>query len=254
MVNSRSPEPRFELLHADDYSQYLLREKREIAFVLRQLASRRSMITAYYGSGGKFLLSSVVGVSADEHTVFLDLGNDEAAIVGAIAAGNLLCITQLEQIKIQFQITSPERTEYERFPALAAPLPAVLLRLQRREYYRLTTPVAEALACQIVLKGETPHTVEAKVLDISGGGISVLIPPQGTDFQPGMEFQDCRLVLPDFGPVTASLRVKNLFMLTGRNGVAMLRAGCQFSNLSTPMANAIQRYILKVERDRKSLG
>lgn len=253
-MTAQQPDLKFELLQAEDHSRYVLREKREVAFVLKQIAARRCVISAYYGNTGSFLTSSVVAVDEAAGTLLLDLGRDEEVNAEALKSGSLVCITQLDKVKIQFPFEQLKRTLYEGFPALVAPLPKSLLRLQRREYYRLTTPVADTVICAIPLDEDGPRTVEAKVLDISGGGVAVLVPPSTDGFQPDTQYHKCRLELPEFGIVEASLRIRNVFRFTNPKGVEMLRAGCQFSDLPTSMANAIQRYILKVERERKSLG
>ncbi|MDQ8024137.1 MAG: flagellar brake protein [Moraxellaceae bacterium] len=250
MTETQQPAPRFELLQADNLTQYLLSERREIAFVLRQLAHKRSLVTAYYGQQERFLTTSVIGVSEDERWLLLDVARDEALNAEALLAERVLCITQLDKVKVQFAVSKLQRTEADGLPALRAPLPENLLRLQRREYYRLHAPTSHALSCTIPLPDG--GRMEARVVDISGGGLAVIVPPAGTDLAPDMVFENCRIDLPDFGPVTTKLRVRNLFRLTSRSGVVTLRAGCQFEDLSTPMANAIQRYILRVERERKA--
>lgn len=252
MNKANTPEPKFELLQADDYSQYLLREAREVAFVLRQLAARRSMITAHFGESNEFLLTTVIDVAADNKSLLLDLGRDEELIASAMLSSRLLCVTQIDKVKVQFQLERLERTSHEGFPALRVPLPGVLLRLQRREYYRLAAPAADTLSCQIPL--EDNRRVTARVVDISGGGIAVLAPPENSIFQPDMTLRNCQLTLPEFGSIVTTVRVRNLFRITQRNGQDMLRAGCQFLDLPPPMANAIQRYILRAEQDRAKRG
>ena len=248
MSTKNTPEPKFELLQADDYSQYLLREPREVAFVLRQLAARRSMVTAHFGERNEFLLTTVIEVAADNKSLLLDLGREETLIANALASGQLLCVTQIDKVKVQFPLERLQRVTHEGFPALRAPLPGVLLRLQRREYYRLSAPASDTLSCQIPLADD--RRITARVIDISGGGIAVLAPPDDTLLQPDMSFRNCQLVLPEFGPITATVHVRSLFRMTQRNGQDMLRAGCQFEDLSAPMAHAIQRYILRIEQDR----
>jgi flagellar brake protein len=248
MMKSPTPEPKFELLQAEDYSQYLLREPREVAFVLRQLAARRSMVTAHYGDNNEFLLTTVIDVAADNKTLLLDLGREEVLIANAMASGRLLCVTQIDKVKVQFPLERLERVVHEGFPALRAPLPGVLLRLQRREYYRLSAPAADTLNCQIPL-GDA-RRVSARVIDISGGGIAVLAPSDESLLQPDMRFKNCQLMLPEFGPITATVHVRSLFRMSQRNGQDMLRAGCQFEDLSPTMAHAIQRYILRIEQER----
>lgn len=254
MNTVHTAESRFELLQSDDFSQYLLHEKREIVFILRQLAAKRSMITAYYGDHGDFLMTGVVGISADEHKLFLDLGKDEGQIAQAIAHQELVCVTQLDKVKIQFSLAKPELTEFDRFPALRASVPEVLLRLQRREYYRLVAPSSSAMVCQIPASSAGGSMIEVRVVDISGGGIAVVAPPQGVVFQPDMTFPQCRLLLPDQGVITTTLRVRNVFRMTSPSGVETIRVGCQFLNLPVQMANMVQRYILKAERERKIRG
>lgn len=254
MAHTESPEPRFELLKADDYTQYLLRETREIVFVLRQLASRRANITAYLDEGQHFFPTSIVEIEDDERHLLLDLGPDTELHEKIVAAEGILCITQMDKVKIQFMLQGAQVTHHENFPALRAPLPAKLLRLQRREYYRLSAPSSTPLRCLIPVSPINGEQIDARVLDISGGGIAVVIPPQGLNFTPEQEYPNCRLELPEFGPITATLRIRNVFRLVQRNGVETIRAGCQFVDLSPATANLIQRYILKVERDRKLRG
>lgn len=251
MADKPRPATKFELLQSDDYEQYLLHEPREVAYVLRQLAARRCMITAYIGDSPRFLMSSVLGVSDDDRSIYLDVGADETLNSGAASAGSLLCLTQLDKVKVQFSANKPKLALFGKYPALLADMPDTLLRLQRREYYRLTAPVAHSLICRIPAPGGNSR-VEARVIDISGGGVAVIVPPRDVNLSTDEKYLDCRLDLPDFGPVTATLRVRNIFRITNRSGVDMLRAGCQFEDLPITMANAIQRYILRVERERKA--
>lgn len=250
MSPSIKPDLKFELLQADDFSQYLLRENREIAFVLRQLAARRAMLTAHFGDLNQFLLTTVIDVAADNKSLLLDLGRDEALVTGALLSEQLLCVTQIDKVKVQFQLQGFERTIHEGFPALRAPMPSALLRLQRREYYRLNAPASDDLMCQIPI--DESSKLNARIVDISGGGIAVIAPPNESFIQPEMHFPNCQLVLPEYGTIVAAVKVRNVFRITQRNGQEILRAGCQFLNLTTPVANAIQRYILRAEQERAS--
>lgn len=254
MSHSESPEPRFELLKADDYHQYLLSEAREIVFVLRQLAARRANITAYLDEGMSFFPTSIVDIARDERHLLMDLGPDAGLHAQIASAQRILCITQMDKVKIQFMLQDVQIIQHEGFPTLRVALPAKLLRLQRREYYRLAAPSSTPLRCMIPVSPINGEQIDARVLDISGGGIAVVIPPQGLNFTPEQEYPNCRLELPEFGPITATLRIRNVFRIVQRNGVETIRAGCQFVDLSPATANLIQRYILKVERDRKLRG
>lgn len=243
---------KFELLQADDYSQYFLHEPLEILQILRGLVQKRAMITAYLDGGGQSFLTTILHLDEANHRLALDLCTDESINQRVLTSEQLVCATQLEQVKIQFLLSRLERIPHENFTAFWSSFPELLLRLQRREYYRLSAPVSHALTCRIpvALENTPVETYEARIVDISGGGVAVMVPPKGISFEPNQEFPGCTILLPDVGPIQATLRVCNVFRLTNRQGITMLRAGCQFIGLAEAMNTAIHRYILRVERER----
>ncbi len=245
---------RVELLRSDDFAQYLLHDARQIKQILRSLVENRALITTYLPSGNQSFLTAILTLIDDEERLVFDASPDEAVNRRVASIDELICATQLEGIKIQFPLSGIQEVTYQGRDAFVADRPERLLRLQRREFYRLVAPITHALNCTIPIpqKDAEPRTIEARVLDISGGGMAMVVPPDDADFVPGMEFDGCRVNLPDFGPVTVRMRVRNLFRLTNRNGVEVLRAGCEFVNLPNSANNLIQRYIFKVERDRSA--
>jgi c-di-GMP-binding flagellar brake protein YcgR len=246
---------KFELLHSDEYSQYLLHDKPAVLFNLRALMKQRVMLSAFIDAGADSFLTAILAVTADEGHLILDAASDEAVNRRVDGAAQLICVSQLDRIKIQFAVRDLRRHAFEGHEAFRVPLPDVLLRQQRREYYRLTAPTQHGLACLIpVAQGAEARvkSVEAHVLDISGGGLAVLVPPSEMAFEADMEFPDCRLMLPETGPIATAIRVRNLFRITGRDGSVMLRAGCEFVGLPQSMAATIQRYILRAERERNA--
>ncbi|WP_417070711.1 flagellar brake protein [Niveibacterium terrae] len=247
---------RFELLEADHYSQFLVHNGREIRQLLRQLASQKALISIYPNRSGDFGLSSLIEVSDSADTFVLDAVGDSDLSARLLGAKSCICITQLDNVKIQFEVKALTLTEFKGGLAYSAEIPETLLRLQRREYFRLIAPVAHALRClipQALPEGKT-RWVEARVVDISGGGLSIVAPPAELSMDIDAEFPDCRIELPDSAPISTTLRVRNLFRVTQRNGVEVVRAGCQFIGLTGSIENTINRYILRVERERAALG
>lgn len=246
---------KFELLQADDYSRYLLKDKTDILFNLRNLMQKRAMISAFIDASADSFLTAILAITPDDRSLILDAASDESINQRVEGADQLIFVTQLDKIKIQFATQRITRFPHEGHNAFLIPLPPVLLRLQRREYYRLTAPSPHFLSCQVPIhtgEGDKVISVETDVVDISGGGLAITVPPNGIPFEPDMEFSDCRLMLPEVGPIAATLRVRNIFRITNRDGSIMLRAGCEFVNLSPGMASTIQRYILKAERERNA--
>ncbi len=245
---------RFELMQADDYGKYLLHSKKEILFILRAMREKGSLLTVYFNQGNDFLLTSLLAVTADGAGMLLDPGSNAESNRKALASDKLTFIASHEKVKIQFTVKRIVRTEYQGREAFRAAVPDELLRLQRREFYRLTTPIAHPLRCVIPVKlaDGSKSIIESTVIDLSGGGLAVIAPPEGVEFETDHLFENCRIDLPDVGTVTATLRVRSLFEFTLRSGAKSKRAGCQFVDLPGHMLTLIQRYIIRVERERKA--
>lgn len=246
------PQPRFELLQADDYGKYLLHGRKEILFILRAMRDKGALLTVYFNQGRDFLLTGLLAV--DDGAMLIDPGSDAEMNRKALASDKLFFVATHDKVKIQFSVSGLKPVAYEGGEAYRAPLPTEMLRLQRREFYRLTTPIAHPLRCVIPLKlaDGSQTRVETMVIDISGGGLAVMAPPEGVEFETDHLFENCRIDLPDVGTIMATLRVRSVFEFTLRNGARSKRAGCQFVDLPGPMMTLIQRYIIRIERERKA--
>jgi len=178
--------PAAELLSNDQFSQYLLRSKSEMFSVFRGLVERVSQVTMFFNEGKDMILTSIV--SYDDSGIVLDLGASGEMNRKALEANKLFCVTQLDKVKVQFLLLGIKRIEVNGQPAFKEPLPETVLRLQRREYFRLTTPIARPLKCQITIPDV--GVIEAQVADISGGGIGLMGIPLTVKVEPGMDFSN----------------------------------------------------------------
>ncbi|RTL57762.1 MAG: flagellar brake protein [Rhodocyclaceae bacterium] len=240
------------LLEPSDYNQFLLHSRTEILAVLRSLGEHVSQITIFFNEGKDLLLTSLI--SADNDGLMFDFGASAEMNRKAQEVDKLFCIASLDKVKIQFILRGLTRVEYQGRPAFRAELPDTVLRLQRREYYRLTMPVTRPLNCMIPLpdKDGQADSITVHVVDISGGGAALVAPPDYIPFETDSEFTNCRIDLPEIGTVVATLRVKSVFEITLRSGTVLKRSGCEFVKMPGPMQTLIQRYIIKVERERKA--
>jgi c-di-GMP-binding flagellar brake protein YcgR len=192
-------------------------------------------------------------ISYNDNGIFLDLGASEEMNRKAVETKKLFCVTQLDKVKIQFILRAVRTVETTSGPAFFAPLPESVLRLQRREYYRLAMPIARPLKCVLTFpatEGEA-RVLEANVGDISGGGLCLVSIPLGEPIETGLEL-DCKLDLPEVGLVKSRIVVRSAFETATRSGHKSRRAGCEFIKLPGPMLTLIQRFIIKIERERKA--
>ena len=240
-----------ELLATDEFSQYLLNSKSEMFAVFRGLVQHVSQITMFFNEGRDMVLTSLIGYG--ENGLLLDPGSNPEMNRKALQARKLFCVTQLDKVKIQFILRGLALTQAGNAPAFSAALPDSVLRLQRREYYRLATPIVRPLKCRLAFPATTgePRMLDAHVGDISGGGIGVISIPLGIPLETGLQL-GFKIELPEVGVVTGAIRVRSVFESVTRSGIKSQRAGCEFVKLPGPMLTLIQRYIIKVERERKA--
>lgn len=249
-----APEPQLAPADYSDYAEFLVHGKNEILSILRSLQAAVDRITLHVGEGRNFLPTALIAV--DEDAVTLDLGADQEMNERALNADRVFCVTRHEKVRVQFVLRGLQQVDFQGRPAFRAALPDDLLRLQRREYYRLTTPIANPLKCLIPVAAEdgTTSDIEVQVADISGGGLAFTQPTAGMTFAKDMRFTQCRVELPEVGTLVATLQVKGVFEITLRSGGQATRVGCQFVRLPGPMVTLVQRYIIKVERERQARG
>jgi c-di-GMP-binding flagellar brake protein YcgR len=237
-----------DLLEPTDYGQYLLHSRSEMLQVLRQLLVGNNQITVFFNDGADFILTTLLAVT-NEGLVF-DSGANTEINKRAFSAAKLFCTSSLDKIRVQFVLHGLKSITHDGRPAFSAVLPDSLLRLQRREYFRLVMPVTRRLICQIPL-GDDDH-LDVDMIDLSGGGLAMVVAPDRMRFEPDMEFANCRIELPEIGFITVTIKVLTTFEVTLRNGAHVKRAGCKFVNLPGNTTNLIQRYIIKIERERKA--
>jgi flagellar brake protein len=239
------------ILETSEYDKYMLRTAAEVMMVLRGLRDRMAQITVFFNEGQDMLLTVLVA-AANDHLIF-DVGADEELNRRAVTADKHFCVTQLDKVRIQFLLGEFSRVTYEGRPALRGGLPRELLRLQRREFYRLITPIARPLKCRMALPaGAGEYLHEATIFDISGGGIGISAPPHGVPLAMDQQVSNCRIELPEVGLIECAVKVCNFFEITLKSGAHVKRAGCEYIKLPGPMATLVQRYIIKVERERKA--
>lgn len=247
------PLPDFEIDHFNDYAQYVLDQAQEIRFYLSLLAKRGELISAYLDQGEQSFLTTLLAVAPETGTLFFDPPQSAEHLVAATQARQVTLVTRLERVKIQFRIGALQAVTHEDRPALAAAPPQIMLRLQRREFFRLEPDVGTPIRCGMAFgNGETSqHGHELPVLDISAGGISLQAPTNLlNELEPGSVFKDCRLEIPDECVLQVNLQVRKVVEISAHTGPHTLRVGCSFVGLPALRQASIERYIARIERER----
>lgn len=253
---------RMELAQTEEVSDYHLHSPVQILSILRSLKDSNSHITLYFNNAEDFLITSLFSVDEDTAKLVLFLGANATVNKQAMLTDKLIAMSHLDKIRIQFVLRGLKSALYKGRQCFLADIPETILRLQRREHFRLVIPARTPVKCLIPIpvpesagENETdkpPRIVEVDVIDISGGGLGMASPQEDVDFDVDMVFDNCEIELPNGNTIVTSLRVRSIFDVTRHDGSISRRAGCDFINLIGPRLSMLQRYIIMEERERKA--
>lgn len=240
---------------ADDYAPYQVHSRREVIALLRAMHDRKQLVSMHAGGGAESIVTSVLDVDEESGLVVIDRAPTQTSNQRIIESDNISFETVLDNIRILFFTGEMQECMFEDLPALCMPIPPSLIRLQRREHYRVPTPVANPLRCNIQIPRDSDGgltTVALPLQNVSGGGIAIIDEKRVLDNTVGRTYKDCRIDLPGGTLVVATLEIRNSVDLHLPNGKSTRRIGCLFVQLPHPMLAAVQRYITKLERERNA--
>lgn len=256
MSTTMDAPPRIASIDAAD-DRYQVRSALEIANILRRLIAHRANVSVHGSDRSAFFVTAVLALDDEDGTLVCDYGVDAALTERLLGSPRITFVTQLDHVRIQFAVSEAATIDYEGGPAFRVPMPGVVTRLQRREFYRLRIPRGRPLACQVKLPSATdasgdPKRISVAVHDVSCGGLSLADWPDGFTPTVGLELPDCWIDLPDLGRLVVDLRVLHVQGAGGR-GAGGGRFGCAFVRPSGAVTNLVQRYINRIEREQRTL-
>ncbi len=242
-----------QLSEEEKDKNFLIRTEIDILFILRGIMQKNTLIALYFGSEDNFILTSILAIDTDKKKIIVDYGTDEQLNQLVLQAKKLTFVTSQNRVKIEFSCENINKAKFENRDAIVVNLPESLIRMQRRNYFRVSTPTTRPLKCIIPIpsNGKTAKA-EITLLDISCGGIGVIDHHPVISFDPGIIFKNCQITLPKIGTVSTTIQAMNTYEITLKNGLSCKRAGCQFIDLPASMEAMIQRYIVKQEQIRKT--
>lgn len=233
------PEP-----EAPELERYWLYSKFEIDALISRLCDDRVPMTVYWGTDGEFAVTQIMKVDGARNEMHFDLPNQPQLQTQLLEAAELVCVSFVENIKMQFTVGAPRRSSSGGYPTFLAALPERVLRLQRREYYRVRIPETLAASCLVPFAGDGAQYESLRVLDLSVGGLAVVAYPRHFDVSLANVIDRCYLDLPGVGTVTVGMRIAHVE--TSADGQTR-RCGCEFVDLSTQARMMLQRYVHRID-------
>jgi flagellar brake protein len=238
----------FPEAEAPDLERYWLYSKFEIDSLITRLCDERVPMTVYWGRDGQFAVTRILKVDAVRTEMHFDLPSNPEQQTQLFNAGELVCVAFVEAVKLQFTIDSPRRSSDGGYPTFLSAFPDRVLRLQRREYYRVRTPESISASVLVPYTGDRAQYESLRVLDVSVGGLAMLAYPRHFDPTSGTVMDRCYLDLPGVGTVTVRMRVAHVE--PSQDGQAR-RCGCEFVDLSPQARMMLQRYVHRIDVEQR---
>ena len=189
--------------------------------------------------------------------------DDAAALRRLGEAEEAVAVAYLASIKLQFDLGGLRVCDDE----LVACYPRELFRFQRRNAFRVRTEPPPQLAArygrlQPILSGgpelllgdpsEPASRRRLRVLDLSHGGLSMLLPTPDPALTVGQRIPAACLELTPSLPIHIALRIVRCDPVAGPEGPH--RLGCEMEGLSGVAARTLQRFIDEVQVKSRVLG
>lgn len=235
-------------------SRFGVQDPAAIAVLLRRMIEQRSMLEATVPGGGPGLLSAVLDVDERRGQVILDASPHATVERIVLAQPEVAFSARVDKVDVRFSCGPLSKIQYEGMPAYRAPLPDAMKYMQRREYFRIEVPAGHAAYCHAITpptNDHPPREIRTRIFDISGGGLSLFIPPGAEELlTAGTRFSSARLLLPESTPINVTLRIRRNFRITRRGAMSQVCAGCEYLDLPTSAQSVIQRYLMRLDRER----
>jgi c-di-GMP-binding flagellar brake protein YcgR len=241
------PEP-----DSPDLEPYVVYSRVEILALLRSLGDAGTLVTVYFDQHAGFAVTVLLAINPDFEEVVFDNASDASTQRRLLATEELVFVAFVDNIKLQFKARKAESTTYDDKPAFRVRLPDQALRLQRRDFFRVKTPVSKPAHCLVPYGDDKKQYEKLRLLDISVGGVGVVTYPEKFDLTAGVRIDECFLDLPGVGSVGVSLKVRHVAPLPRDEKARAV--GCEFVDIAPMARTLIQRYVNKLDAEQRKVS
>lgn len=235
----------------EDFERCTLSGRREILFQLRGLIRQSVRVSVSFDEGRQSFLTVLIDLSESAGALYFDIGGSEETNRAFLKAERCVFATVVEGIRLQFTAKQAVLTKVNGERVFAVALPATMLRLQRREAFRLQLPSSKPYICR-VQRGSADEQ-DLPIHDISVGGLGIHVGDQ-LAYQPLTLLDNCWVDLRESGTLTATLEVRHIREKGNRAGKVLWHMGCRFVDLSPLNETLIQRFMARIEAERRALS
>lgn len=213
------------------------------------LVKNKCLLSARFGADNESYITTLLSVNEGNNTVVLDYGPKEDLNQRILNAGKVTFDTEYKGIKVSFAGVALKKITDKGDSAFSMPIPKSLYWMQRREYYRVKSPLSKSSYCQLIVEGREP--VNLKLYDISLTGFAMLnVSKEISDLLiPGTSFSQSKLILSDAGEGMISFEICAKYIINPDKPQKIQKIGCKFSKITRQVEGIIQSYMHQIQRE-----
>lgn len=230
---------------AEPTSRYALTSQLDILDVLRSLALENRLIHMRVAGGDTSILTTLLHIDSAEESLIFDGSSDESWAQQIEKAQNLSFEASQNGVHISFTTGPATLCSYDERPAFRLPYPTELIRVQRRDAFRVATPQNKPVLCTIPMD---EGAIVLQLADLSSTGLGAVDASFEVDGAIGTIYRNCRLELPGDEPLNVTLRLVQVRDFERANK-HLRHLGFAFEGLRGATLARIQRYVSKLERE-----
>jgi len=237
-----------------DDSPFRVHSRREIVSLLTSMMERNQLLSLLIKGGSESIITSILDIDEDDDSVVIDAAPSITLNESILQSNRIGFEALYNNIRITFNVEKAQKCLFQERPALKITIPNSLVRLQRREYFRIATPIAKPLRCtfRVTREDGSFSTVITMLNNISAGGVGLTDEKKLLDTTLGRIYEDCSLEMTDNTVVTVKLQIRDCKEVKLASGKTVNRFGCEFVDIPRAVLGAIQRFITKLEREQNA--
>jgi len=239
----------------EEISNYLVKNPKQITNYLNTLSKEKCLISAVFGENNSFL-TAILDIDEKKQTIIIDCGPKEYLNKELLNAGLVDCSADFNGIKVIFKGRQVKKAGKPSNPALSIQIPDLLYWVQRRQFYRVRSPLSKNSYCRIPLQeteNETLQSFNFKLFNLSVSGFSITVEELAlvNKITLNLEFTNCHLILNETETHAISFIPRNIIPINPNNPSKGHRIGCEFIDITPREENAFARYMQAIEREIK---
>lgn len=230
----------------DDRRRFGVRTPKAIEAIFTSACAERQPVALRGAGNNRRAVGELSAVRTGESLV-LTGEEDDVDFMPLASQDQVDCIMLVERVTVRFLAKVRSLRIVDGRLLLETEWPHEVLRRQRRENFRMS--LAQARAPTLYLFPQAPDLgYPARVVDLSGGGLSAQLEDDGPELPLGEVIYGCRLELSPVESVHFSLLVRSRERWVLPDGKEGWRYGCAFDNISPQAELLVRRYVIQAER------